>query len=92
MPVHTVVDPKRFASPLADKHMMTRVLVKCGKYWQRLESLVTDTTGVKQFPILFCAFVLHQFLAGVKFQVAVPAGRGVLVTYAAPVQHHHELP
>ena len=36
--------------------------------------------------------MLHQFLAEVKPQVAVLAGIGVLVTHAAPVQHHFELP
>ena len=71
--------------------LMTHRLVKCGKHWQRLDSHVTDFTGVNQFSLLFCAFVLHQFPAEVKFQVSVPADRGVLITYAAPVQHHHEL-
>ena len=56
------------------------------------KSLVTDITGVKHFPLVFCTFVLQLFLAAVKPQVAVLAGKGVLVTYAAPVQHHHELP
>ena len=72
--------------------MMTHVLVKCGKYLQRLENLVTDITGVKHFSLVFCAFVFYQFLAAVKPQVAVLAGKGVLVTYATPVQHHHEVP
>ena len=57
-----------------------------------IESPINDITGVKHLLLVFWSFVLHQFLAGVKFQVAVPADRGVLVTYAAPVQRHHELP
>ena len=94
--VHAIIGPKILATPLAVKHMatvmITHVLFKCGKYWQRLESLVTDITGVKHFPLVFCAFVFHQFLAAVKPQIEVLAGKGVLVPYGALVQHHHEIP
>ena len=46
--------------------MMTHVLVKYGMYLQRLESLVTDITEVKHFPLVVCAFVFDQFLVAVK--------------------------
>ena len=45
----SLIGPKIFASPLAEKHiatvLVTHVLVKCGEYWQILERLVTDITG-----------------------------------------------
>ena len=62
------------------------------KSWQIMESHVTDITGVNLLPLVLCAFVLHQLLLGVKPQVAVLVGKGVLFANAAPVHHNHELP
>ena len=55
--VDAVVGLELLATTLADKHMATVlpkfVLVRC---WQRLESLVTDITGVN--PLCLMCFVL----------------------------------
>ena len=49
VPVHAIIGSKILATPLAGKHtptvMMTHVLVKCGKYWHRLESLSQTSQG-----------------------------------------------
>ena len=85
------------ATPLAGKHMatvmMTHVLVKCGKYWHRLESLSQTSQGRGEtFSSYVLCFCVPPVPSDSKPQVAVLAGKGVLVTYAIPVQHHHEVP
>ena len=96
VPVQAIIGPKIFATLLAVKHtatvMITCVLIRCGGYLQRFENLVTDITGVKHFFLVFCSVAFQQFLAAVKPQVVVLAEKGVLVTTAASIQHHHELP
>ena len=93
MLVNAVVGLFILATSIADKHIATvlptHVLIKC---WQRIKSPVPDITRVKPLPLVLCALVLHQLLAGVKLQITALAGKGVLVPYAAPVQHFQELP
>ena len=54
--------------------------------WLSVVSIRKDleaSTGWKQLPLVFCAFVAHQFLAGVIPQAAVLIpGKGVLVTHS----------
>ena len=54
VPVDGVVGLELLATTLADKHIATVlpkfVLVRC---WQRLESLVTDITGVNPLSVLY---------------------------------------
>ena len=87
VPVHDFIGPKIIATPIAVKHMdtvmVTHMHFKCGKYWQIFKSLVTDITGVKYFPIVFCAFVFDHFLVAVKPQVAVITGRVPFLQYSS---------
>ena len=51
--IHVIVGLELLATTLADKHMAT-VLPNCVlvRRWQRLESLVTDITGVNPLSLL----------------------------------------
>ena len=65
--VHAVVGLLLFATTIEDKHIATVLptheLVKC---WQRIKSPVPDITRVNHLPLVNCALVLRQLLAGVK--------------------------
>ena len=52
--VDAIVGLELLATTLADKHMLPNLLLV--RRWQRLESLVTDNTGVNPLPLL--CFVL----------------------------------
>ena len=66
--------------------------------WLSVVSIGTDLKACHRhhrgetFPSCVLCFCVPPVPSGSKPQVAVLAGKGVLVTYATPDQHHHEVP
>ena len=79
--VHSVVGLLLLATTIEDKHIATV-----------LPNHVPDITRVNPLPLIICALVLRQLLAGGRPYITALAGKGVLVAHAALVQQFQELP